>query len=448
MRFHLAVLLVTSGLCACETLSEPIQGLAGASSMRVDVEVYKGPLANDVVTQWADLRGSAENAKSALRNVAHLYGPYIEDFRQRRPVLLTSRAPAQSPQGSGTQAAEGSNSPYTSIQQTIHDLTDNLDVFRDQPEATFLEPLILRHHGKNVSNAANISPELRRYTTIMFMISGVSFKASQMQAESQALLRELAVELPGDRQVRKAYAVLANSLCQYGNQISTRADALIREMGGLTPEQFSTGAIIRNTKPCATLDALIWFSAFDSPLIPDVVSDPVAGIGADERRDRVRALERLFADLNWSHVNTVYAAGQGKTTMALIRDQYGNWDLKAFENDPSELLQAYTSVARAALDTAVSAVKGGVGDPTQIAKLLDVAKAAEAGESSQPAGQPVSPAMIVGARRFLVEQLRTVSASNLSATEMTDAAIRILNDYKLLIQQLQIGVARTVTAPP
>ncbi|MFZ1673383.1 MAG: hypothetical protein WAT82_08430, partial [Nitrospira sp.] len=69
--------------------------------------------------------------------------------------------------------------------------------------------------------------------------------------------------------------------------------------------------------------------------------------------ERIKIVDRLYADHFWSKINTVYASGRGKAQMAFIKDETGNWNLKSFDNDPTELLDAYTKVTKSALEGVV-----------------------------------------------------------------------------------------------
>lgn len=81
------------------------------------------------------------------------------------------------------------------------------------------------------------------------------------------------------------------------------------------------------------------------------------GIGS--AAERVKAIERLFVDQYWAKTNTVYASGRGKVAMAFIKDDVGNWSLKSFDNSPEELLKAYADFSvetiRKALEVAAKA---------------------------------------------------------------------------------------------
>ena len=69
-------------------------------------------------------------------------------------------------------------------------------------------------------------------------------------------------------------------------------------------------------------------------------------------------VEHLVADNYWSHINTVFAAGQGDVSMALVKDDVGNWNLKSFDNSPGKLLEAYKELGLAAVKTTVDLARG------------------------------------------------------------------------------------------
>src|SRR5262249_23215809 len=76
-------------------------------------------------------------------------------------------------------------------------------------------------------------------------------------------------------------------------------------------------------------------------------------------------------------------SGQGDVAMAFIKDDIGNWNLKSFDNDPTELLRAYSDLSKKALAEAVKLVGAatGVGGFGIVAGEAD-----KAGEgASQPA---------------------------------------------------------------
>lgn len=79
--------------------------------------------------------------------------------------------------------------------------------------------------------------------------------------------------------------------------------------------------------------------------------------GDSSSTDRVRMVEQLIQDTHWAKINSVFAAGQGNVTMAFIKDDIGNWNLKSFDNDPTELLDAYKKAGLAAINGITRVVK-------------------------------------------------------------------------------------------
>ena len=67
----------------------------------------------------------------------------------------------------------------------------------------------------------------------------------------------------------------------------------------------------------------------------------------------MRLAKRLFADHFWTKINEVHASGQGEVRMALIKDDIGNWNLKSFDNDPEQLLNAYRELTSAGIEAAI-----------------------------------------------------------------------------------------------
>ncbi len=110
--------------------------------------------------------------------------------------------------------------------------------------------------------------------------------------------------------------------------------------------QLATSDYLRDSSPTAFLHLYDWYNATSAD----------RGDGGDlSAADRVRVAKRLFSDRFWTKINEAYASGQGEVSMAFIKDDLGNWNLKSFSNDPTELLSAYRQVGVAAMQTVVKA---------------------------------------------------------------------------------------------
>lgn len=176
--------------------------------------------------------------------------------------------------------------------------------------------------------------------------------------------------------VRALVANFANVSSEFANQLAARADALLAQVHGDDRRELPLSVYLQNSTTTDFLNLYIWNRAVAPALIEDMVLHPTTAFSQEETTDRVRVVERLFTDLNWSKVNTVYASGQGDVKMAFIKDDIGNWSLKSFENDPQDLLNAYKQVGLAAVKQAASLAKdvgtgGGTGAATNLLSLAN-----------------------------------------------------------------------------
>lgn len=189
---------------------------------------------------------------------------------------------------------------------------------------------------------------------------------------------------------------------EQANQIASRADALIQQIDGLDRRELPLSAFISGSAPTDFARLFEWNDAYlYAPNRQDWFGNNV--------EDRVKILERLQADMHWARVNTVYASGRGDTGMAFIKDDIGNWSLKQFDNDPTELLQAYSGIAKAALAQAgslITTVTSG-GSTAGIKQLVGLADALAFGNSGAPE-QARAPVDLQPARDRLAARLKNI----------------------------------------
>jgi hypothetical protein len=217
---------------------------------------------------------------------------------------------------------------------------------------------------------------------------------------------------------RKSIVTLATLLSTYADRIGLRADTLIKQVKGDDRREQPLSVALRETDPPTALQQYVW-DAPGSIRLQDFSTDTI--------RDRVRGMERLYAGENWANINTVHASGQGTVRMALIKDDIGNWNLKSFDQDPSELLNAYKNVGLAALkvatDFAKTAVTGGAG-----AAALGVLQTAnQIATGSAPGGSPtVGTADIASLRGDLVKSLEAIRDKAVDDAKKLDTRIKDL----------------------
>lgn len=201
--------------------------------------------------------------------------------------------------------------------------------------------------------------------------------ASMMQIEAQRLASANLARVPKSRLVRTKMAELGFLLGEFAQRTSARNSVLAKllekcegEGDCRQPSKLPTSAYLRDADPSKYIDVFQWFNAGMSS----------GGTGAYVRHNRIEAIKQLTEDQNWEQINDVYASGQGDVGMVFIKDDLGNWNLKSFSNDPTELLAAYRKGADAAISSAVKLAKkaanpalGAVDTVSQSQRLLDLA---------------------------------------------------------------------------
>ncbi|MEL7488602.1 MAG: hypothetical protein AAGJ87_15465, partial [Pseudomonadota bacterium] len=244
-------------------------------------------------------------------------------------------------------------------------------------------------HSKRVQNA---NDELA-YGTIAGLAGGFRLLAT-------AISFQVASVDPQDKRLRIDLLKAANGAAEFANQLTSRANALHQQQT-IDRRVLSTGQYLRDAKPTAFLDAYEWLdAATDGAATPSV--------------ERIEVAKQLFDDDNWAQVNEVYASGVGKTAMAFYRDEIGNWNLKSFDNDPTELTGAYAELGVDLVKRAASlATTGGAVSPDTLstaASLVQQAQNIQSGNAPEAAraGALVQNLDLEGYRRELHEELAKI----------------------------------------
>jgi hypothetical protein len=425
--------------------------LSSSSSIRVDVEVYKGPLSREPSVQMAELMALWREFDVSLNGyVAAVCGAYVEAI-ENEVLKRVSSEPANLVRNAFVSCHQGAvaNPAPPSAQQTT-------------PVASIMEPKSMAPHKPKLAEPAAarlITPQqcagyqktaklsmiesescfylaqvyadaldlrgriagLSKYET-QYSQLGVSgtprgFEdGKKLSPQTQAFLNDVAslamhmkfkayywalgqVSFPVyDRMTRAVVNNFTTLNSEYANQLGARADALLRQG---RPDKPSSAALLaqsiylRDSQPTDFLNLYTWNRAVYPALIEDMVWHPFESLSAEETSTRVRAFERLYGDHYWSRINTVNANGDGEVRMALIKDEIGNWNLKSFDSDPTKLLQAYSSGAVSLINKAVSTATTG-GSAASANGLLALAShmafpggPQAPGGTNAPAGDPV-----------------------------------------------------------
>lgn len=422
LRFSIAHCIA---LCTILLLSACSTGpFSGAAAMRIEVEVYKGPLSLDPEIQLGELRGYLLEAYSSLINT---YKFTLAAARTKNFPRLGSNAaqdkefpPAEEwcldVPAVGYLLNQADHFDCALLQSIgvdtlnlLRNLTRALDTYLYGREGegtaragvpgqetlttfqTQLKDYIEKTHNftKYLPSNALSSDEIPgEYLNIKDTLRLANDAAAAMQSAAFRYATALTAGQSINFKVRIASVNFIVSASEYSNQIGSRADALMKQFGsmdGRDRRELPLSVHLREAEPTDFVHLYKWMDATSPALVNYFI------IGSGTVDDRIKIIDRLYADHYWSKINTVHASGRGKTQMAFIKDETGNWNLKSFDNDPSELLEGYAKVAKTALDGVVkiaarAAKAGASGGGAEVAQqLLALADQTALAKTAQPA---------------------------------------------------------------
>ena len=229
--------------------------------------------------------------------------------------------------------------------------------------------------------------------------------------------------LSDSRRARIGLVELTNVAAELGNEVAARADALLKQnsrgngLDAITREQLPTSTYLQDSGATDYLNLVTWFdAAVDRP--------------DSTKLDRVRMIERLITDTHWSKINTVFAAGQGDVRMVFIKDDIGNWNLKSFSNDPTELVNAYKKVGFAALSTAAGLASSG-GSPGEVQNFMQFANDVALGSGGSAQG----PLSVESLHDNTARRLNDLIARQERRADSLEARINELNEETPALEQ-------------
>lgn len=440
-------------------------GCSTAASMRVEVEVYKGPLVQPRPSQYAELAGTLMEARNSFEGWALLAERALGSQVCRQPETARDCRIAAEARRQATvvvQLVENLVCEHLAEQsQTITKAdcrkrikTGALGNYSDIDE--YLREEIPTQVGQaivGIGSFASLYPwyALSGGDREKFLAGAVEV-AARMKAKAFYTVYDELPDFPDERlgPLLVGWTTLTST---YSQELSARATTLLKqvtaEKDGETPEKavlgrkLSVGDHLRNANPSEFLHLLDWY---------DAVGPRKEIVEGMTEADRVRLGQRLFADQFWSKVNEVQASGQGEVRMAFIRDAIGNWNLKSFDNNPEDLLNAYRGVAEAGFDLAKKAAKnmttgGGAAATEAVLSTADKLIKSDIG-SDGPAPANANPQIAVLRDRLgsdlnqIVEQLkRAKSAYEKKKTEIEGQKAKAETDNKSEIERLTKEIA-------
>jgi len=393
-----ALLSVLLGICSITIGACNSGPLSGSGAMRIEVEVYKGPLSQEPEIQWGELVGYLEEAKRALVEnlnftLSIVANKGFDSILEKQALVVDVNT---HPSLQGTDAEKSSSSPMylhlpvtkESPQGRANPPEQEIDLFKPtwcdslDPDGLFnqldyFDCIILRGvYVDSLDLIRVINRLLRKYDR--------SLHKPHIDAEQAALiLREVAdfsseLRAKGFRwavasaagqsfnvQVRIAVLNFVVSGSEFGNQLQARADTLMKQFNGTGHDrrELPLSSHLRETGPTDFVHLYDWLNGTTNAFRYNLPEFLLTGMWPVRVGDRIKIVDRLFADHFWSRINTVYASGKGKVGMAFVKDDLGNWNLKNFDNAPGELLDAYmelgTNLVKKAGELALAVNTGG-----------------------------------------------------------------------------------------
>lgn len=416
-------------LAGCET-----HPFSGSAAMRIDVEVYKGPLSEEPPVQWSNLWGLLDQADRGLIETDNFVRAVFANkgFPGKRHDS-PNEWPLQRLNNDGMAVNDGTALTYHGTTEVdkicyhvqaetpwyylrfwrLFGVLDDIDHFdclmlvsliKDM-DLTIVKIKHIKNRYSTLRHSYDQSPSsgLSRPEVVSFL-ADVATMASDLKFNAFRWSVASGGGASLNRLVRIAQVTVTVTTSEYGNQLNNRVDALLKQLepNGLDRRELPPSAALRETEPTDFVHLYDWFNANDGRFASALAGiEPVA--------NRVKIIDRLFADHFWSKTNTVYASGRGKVAMAFIKDDVGNWSLKSFDNSPEELLKAYTDFSIKTIEKAAE-IAAEVMAPVAVegsktaAKLITMATNTAFGK---PISEPVTrgPSLIVALRQSVLLQL-------------------------------------------
>ena len=437
----IAVIMVAGCATDLTVLSNPqrnsqINFLSSAATIRVEVEVYKGPLSKEPAVQVAELKGIVDDSMRAMHNLKENM-VYLQDVFRCNP--------------NGEKKQE-----CNQLKQVIDDISTGKDkynilenaFFSPDPNHSNIQKCGLYSLKKKESSVVNRNLCRRLLYQVSTYGSYLTRRAAYW-ASDQAVPRTK--EMPYLQIEIANFALVA---AEYGNQIVSRADALLQQVEGahgigILSEQLPNSIYLRDSEPTAYLD--LQAAYLKSTFLTPTWWTRLWRRTVRKATDRARIVERLIADNYWSHINTVFAAGQGDVSMALVKDDIGNWNVKSFDNNPEKLLGAYKDLGLAVVERLTGEVNNILNkeDPIDLANTFNSANQIALGSTGS--GRATETKERLAAMRRETARLIMEIGKNSTGGEQQDAAVaqirQLLKLHSELVSAMAVTTAEAASPP-
>lgn len=474
-----STLRVLAAFLACTgSLLSGCGSLSTGASMRVEVEVYKGPLSKEPEVQLGEVFGLVDELcrslgtydASLFRVVDDLPRPGKDKPLPRgAPVLCEGLLDATGPAAATTAATTPTSvawcEPYLAVRDAedneachlaaqLHDDVVQLQISAQgvMPTSAYLRQTVSAGVQRGSASSAPGPARIILTPHTLAAATEAAKLATQLKLKAMYRVESDAVTRNRNRRLRTLSTGFINLTSEFANQIGSRADAWLKQAN--TPAKYLQQSVyLRDSAPTDAVNLYIWNRAAAPALLQDFLLQPVGTtLTTEEVTSRVRGIERIFADGYWSNINTVYASGQGEVSMALIKDDIGNWNLKSFSSDPTRLLQAYRDAGVSLIRKAAEFASSGSGLPLG-KKVLDLGNSLALGTSPDDASAAGAP-MLTKMRELTRARIRRVasdlqqSKGGITETAALQYVARILEDHETAIREMASSSRTTAAVDP
>ncbi|MGB0712220.1 MAG: hypothetical protein ACPGUC_01550 [Gammaproteobacteria bacterium] len=443
LRFSvLAALTLPLMLSAgCSTVSSGVSSFSGGASMRIEVDVYKGPLSQNYFDQFGAISGLLESLGEIMGNIQVDAATLSPVKTPAASVVTSSRSGDPESCVSQSQNVESADAGYLlAIQHQACDFKTSSARLLAYVETRGDVVRLAKVCGPGAKSPGANSSEVNCDSYREFIV-GLGSLVARMKAAEQFWAAKRIHGAPLDGKVGVTLTGFRLALAEFSNELKANSDALVRRQiafdafrekfaGELNdakadlkaceadPEQAKdngcaanqtrvdilelrgprekisdynaatlststqpTSVFIRDTKAARADRVFAWEAA-------GYEDDNSAGVLAI--RNRTRAYEQLLEDHYWTNVNTVFASGRGDVNMAFIKDNVGNWNLKSFENDPGALLEAYQNLLEASVNGVANLLENTTSlSPAVLGQLAALAGGKLAPETESQTGRTI-----------------------------------------------------------
>jgi hypothetical protein len=391
--------------------SQPIiPGLSTAASMRVEVELYKGPLSKSITVQAGELLGFIRESRSALSDLtasAIQYQLNPKALCRAHPERTDCRYLASANQSACQLLAvmpldPDASSNYAGVESLCECLgaalspgsrpgapacpgaagpaaVEALDPSRPQTgqAASVAAPPMSgpKPAAKTVRRARDST--LRKALEVLADSPAAPGTATVNRAALEYSIFAMRTKLKGFTEVfttipegvadpvaRRFLVDYSAVYSEIANQLDARTDVLLKQLALAGPTDAVPGRrlpISDHLRDSSTTDFINLYDWYETAR-----GDQGGRLDVEAK---VRMAQRLFSDHYWTKINEVHANGQGEVRMAFVKNDIGNWDLKSFDNNPEALLDAYRDMTLAGIEAATQAASGTAGISALAAKL-------------------------------------------------------------------------------